>query len=65
MGENTKTSSAQQQEGNAETAAQCLFMFDPDAWAALTIALDAPAKPKPRLTALLREPSVFDKAEDR
>ena len=40
-------------------------MFDPDAWAALTIALDAPAKPKPRLTALLREPSVFDKAEDR
>ena len=65
MGENTKIPNDQQQQADAEAAAQCLLIFDPDAWAALTVALDGPAKPKPRLTALLCEPSVFDKAEDR
>lgn len=37
-----------------------LFQLDNEEWAAFQAALDAPTKPKPRLEALLREPSVFE-----
>lgn len=37
-----------------------LFQLDDEEWAAFQAALDAPTKPKPRLEALLREPSVFE-----
>lgn len=37
-----------------------LFLFDENQWAAFMTALDAPTKPKPRLEALLREPSVLE-----
>jgi uncharacterized protein (DUF1778 family) len=36
------------------------FGLNADRWAAFQAALDAPAKPAPRLAKLLREPSVFD-----
>ena len=41
-------------------ANQRLFVLDDAQWQAFTAALDAPAKPRPRLEALLREPGVFD-----
>ena len=41
-------------------ANQRLFVLDDAQWQAFTTALDAPPKPRPRLEALLREPSVFD-----
>lgn len=41
-------------------AEQRLFLLDDNQWAAFVAALDAPSKPRPRLDALLREPSVFD-----
>ena len=37
-----------------------LFLLDENQWAAFMTALDAPTKPKPRLEALLREPSVLE-----
>lgn len=37
-----------------------LFRLDEAEWAAFMTALDAPTKPRPRLEALLREPSVFE-----
>lgn len=37
-----------------------LFLLDQNQWDAFMAALDAPTKPKPRLEALLREPSVFE-----
>jgi uncharacterized protein (DUF1778 family) len=36
------------------------FGLDADRWAAFLAALDAPARPLPRLARLLSEPSVFD-----
>ena len=36
------------------------FVLDDAQWQAFTAALEAPAKPRPRLEALLREPGVFD-----
>lgn len=41
-------------------ANQRLFVLDGQQWDAFMAALDAPAKPRPRLEALLREPGVFD-----
>jgi uncharacterized protein (DUF1778 family) len=35
------------------------FVLDPERWAAFQAALDAPARPNPRLQKLLRTPSVF------
>lgn len=37
-----------------------LFVLDDAGWEAFLAALDAPAKRRPRLEALLREPSVFE-----
>jgi uncharacterized protein (DUF1778 family) len=37
-----------------------IFRLDDDEWAAFMAALDAPTKPRPRLEALLNEPSVFE-----
>lgn len=37
-----------------------IFSLDAAQWAEFQAALDAPTKPKPRLEALLREPSVFE-----
>ncbi len=37
-----------------------LFQLDDEEWAAFQAALDAPTKPRPRLEALLNEPSVFE-----
>lgn len=37
-----------------------LFQLDDEEWAAFQAALDAPTKPRPRLEALLREPSVLE-----
>lgn len=37
-----------------------LFLFDEDQWGAFIAALDAPAKPRPRLEVLLSKPSVFE-----
>ena len=37
-----------------------LFSFDDEQWEAFIKALDAPTKPRPRLEALFREPSVFE-----
>lgn len=37
-----------------------VFRLDDDEWAAFMAALDAPTKPRPRLEALLNEPSVFE-----
>ena len=36
------------------------FSLDPERWAAFQAALDAPARPNPRLKKLLRSPSVFE-----
>lgn len=37
-----------------------LFLLDENQWIAFMAALDAPTKPKSRLEALLREPSMFE-----
>ena len=36
------------------------FSLDPERWAAFQAALDAPARPNPRLKKLLQTPSVFE-----
>lgn len=36
------------------------FVLDPERWAAFQAALDAPARPNPRLKKLLQTPSVFE-----
>ena len=41
------------------------FSLDPERWAAFQAALDAPARPNPRLKTLLQTPSVFDYADAR
>ena len=41
------------------------FSLDPERWAAFQAALDAPARPNPRLKKLLRTPSVFECADAR
>jgi uncharacterized protein (DUF1778 family) len=46
----------------AETISeQRLFLLDEERWDAFVAALDAPTKTRPRLRALLAEPSVFEK----
>ncbi len=37
-----------------------VFSLDDEQWEAFMKALDAPTKPRPRLEALFREPSVFE-----
>jgi uncharacterized protein (DUF1778 family) len=37
-----------------------VFRLDPDRWSAFMAALDAPRKPRPRLTRLLNEPGILD-----
>lgn len=37
-----------------------IFRLNAKQWAAFMAALDAPPKPRPRLTRLLREPSILD-----
>jgi uncharacterized protein (DUF1778 family) len=37
-----------------------VFRLDPDRWSAFMAALDAPMKPRPRLTRLLNEPGILD-----
>ena len=41
------------------------FLLDPQRWAAFQAALDAPARPNPRLKKLLQAPSVFECADAR
>ena len=41
------------------------FALDPERWAAFQAALDAPARPNPRLKKLLQTPSVFERADAR
>jgi uncharacterized protein (DUF1778 family) len=41
------------------------FSLDPERWAAFQAALDAPARPNPRLKKLLQTPSVFECAGAR
>ena len=41
------------------------FVLDPERWAAFIAALDAPARPDPRLKKLLQTPSVFEQADAR
>ena len=41
------------------------FSLDPERWAAFQAALDAPARPNPRLKKLLQTPSVFECTEAR
>ena len=41
------------------------FVLDPERRAALQAALDAPARPNPRLKKLLQTPSVFECADAR
>ena len=41
------------------------FVLDPERWAAFQAALDAPARPNPRLKTLLQTPSVFECAGAR
>lgn len=40
------------------------FVLDDDRWAAFTAALERPVADKPRLRALLAQPSVFDHDDD-
>jgi uncharacterized protein (DUF1778 family) len=48
-----------------ELAAQRHFVYTEEQWAAFTAALDAPAKSKPRLRALLTKPSVLERETRR
>ena len=41
------------------------FVLDPERWAAFIAALDAPARPDPRLKKLLQTPSLFERANAR
>jgi uncharacterized protein (DUF1778 family) len=41
------------------------FGLNAEQWAAFQAALDAPARPAPRLAKLLREPSVFERGRKR
>jgi len=41
------------------------FVLDPEGWAAFQAALDASARPNPRLKKLLQTPSVFECADAR
>ena len=41
------------------------FSLDRERWAAFQAALDAPARPNPRLKKLLQTPSVFECADAR
>ena len=41
------------------------FRLDPERWAAFQVALNAPARPNPRLKKLLRTPTVFECADAR
>lgn len=41
------------------------FSLDPERWSAFQAALDAPARPNPRLKRLLQTPSVFEGADAR
>ena len=41
------------------------FSLDPERWAAFQAALDAPARPNPRLKKLLQTPSVFECVDAR
>jgi len=41
------------------------FSLDAERWAAFQAALDAPARPNPRLKKLLRTPSFFERAGAR
>ena len=41
------------------------FSLDPERWAAFQAALDAPARPNPRLKELLQKPSVFECTDGR
>ena len=41
------------------------FVLDPKRWAAFHAALDAPARPNPRLKKLLQSPSVFERVNAR
>lgn len=47
-------------EATAVLADRRLFLLDEKQWHAFLAALDAPAKPMPRLKRLLNEPSVLD-----
>ena len=41
------------------------FSLEPERWAAFQAALDAPARPNPRLKKLLQTPSVFERVAAR
>ena len=41
------------------------FSLDPERWAAFQAALDAPARPNPRLKKLVQTPSMFECADAR
>ena len=41
------------------------FVLDPERWAAFQAALDAPARPNPRLKKLVQTPSLFERANAR
>jgi uncharacterized protein (DUF1778 family) len=41
------------------------FVLNPERWAAFLAALDAPARPNPRLKELTQTPSVFEGADAR
>jgi uncharacterized protein (DUF1778 family) len=41
------------------------FSLDPERWAAFQAALDASARPNPRLKKLLQTPSVFERTDAR
>lgn len=47
-------------EADAVLAEQGRFILTSDEWSRFTQALDAPAKPRPRLERLLQEKSVFE-----
>lgn len=44
----------------ADLADRQVFTLDPDAWSELQTVLDRPALPKPKIAALLAEPSILE-----
>ena len=54
---------AAEAEAQRVLSERMFFMVDPERWVRFTEALDRPAIDKPRLRALLTDPSVFDEAE--
>lgn len=48
------------EEAGDVLAERRLFILDDEQWSAFMAALDAPTTPRPRLKALLSEPSVFE-----